>query len=99
MYLDLVDNLAAQGRSCFSYQEFLGCCIYPSPEYLIGVLSADKYVDTPYTKELALGAGRLDYRCFDVSVLEYYRNDPRYHYDNNDIGEWICVRDQYLVEA
>lgn len=72
------------------------CCIYPSQEYLQQVCPSDKYINAPYTKELALGAGQLDYKCFDVSVLEYYRNDPRYHYDNNDISGWICVRDQYL---
>ena len=27
----------------------------------------------------------MAYRSFDLSILEYYRNDPRYRYENDDI--------------
>ncbi len=57
-----------------------------------------KYSDSPYSMELALGAGQLDYRSFDLSVLEIYRSDPRYHYDNNDISGWISVTDGHSEE-
>jgi hypothetical protein len=70
-------------------------CLYPARTHLAGVLGETLYSDQPYSRELALGAGQLDFRAFDVSVLEYYRNDPRYHYDNNDISGWISVHDKY----
>jgi len=71
-------------------------CIYPSRNHLKYVVPEALYKDSPYSKELALGAGQLDFRAFDVSVLEFYRNDPRYHYDNNDISGWISVHDEYF---
>ena len=70
-------------------------CIYPSRNHLKGVVPDTLYKDSPYSRELALGAGQLDFRAFDVSVLEFYRNDPRYFYNNNDISGWISVHDEH----
>ncbi len=73
-------------------------CIYPHNNLLktIPEIFTD-YADRPYTKELALGAGALDFRAFDLSVLEIYRNDPRYHYYTNDIGGRISVTDKHYM--
>lgn len=71
-------------------------CIYPSQSHLQNKINSTKYNDRPYTKELALGAGQLDFRTFDVSVLEIYRNDPRYYYKNYDISGSISVHDEYF---
>jgi hypothetical protein len=74
-------------------------CIYPASQALSGIPDIlAKYSDRPYSLELALGAGQLDFRSFDLSVLEIYRNDPRYHYDNNDISGWISVTDGHSEE-
>ncbi len=71
-------------------------CVYPTQKVLSGAHDiSEKYSGRPYSLELALGAGQLDYRSFDLSVLETYRNDPRYHYDNNDISGWISVTDSH----
>jgi hypothetical protein len=71
-------------------------CLYPHPNVLKNRPEIDKkYADRPYTKELALGAGHLDFRAFDLAVLEIYRNDPRYHYYTNDISGWIAVTDKH----
>jgi hypothetical protein len=71
-------------------------CVYPTRKVLSCVPDlAAKYGSKPYSMELALGAGQLDFRSFDLSVLEIYRNDPRYHYDNNDISGWISVTDAH----
>lgn len=52
-------------------------CIYPATKALSRVSQiSSNYGDRPYSMELALGAGQLDYRSFDLSVLEVYRNDP-----------------------
>ena len=70
-------------------------CLYPSPQHLSSVVSHADYQDRPFSRELALGAGQLESRSFDLTVLESYRNDPRYHYDNNDIRGKICVTDEF----
>ncbi len=59
-------------------------CIYPSPKHLKSVVNPQDYQDQPYKLYLALGEAQLSFRSFDLSVLEFYRNDPRYRYENND---------------
>ena len=60
-------------------------CIYPRPKHLEKVVDQSKYNREPYKLCLALGEAQLAYRSFDLSVLEFYRNDPRYIYENDDI--------------
>jgi hypothetical protein len=71
-------------------------CLYPSRSALVGAPEADQYRDRPYTRELALGAGQLEFRTFDLAVLEYYRNDPRYYYSSDSIHGNIGVRNAYF---
>ncbi len=70
-------------------------CLYPSARHLGTVVGNTDYQGRPFTRELALGAGQLEFRSFDLSVLESYRNDPRYHYNNDDIRGKICVTDEF----
>jgi len=70
-------------------------CLYPSSRHLATVVSDTDYQDRPFTRELALGSGQLEFRSFDLSVLEIYRNDPRYQYDNDDVRGHICVTDEF----
>ena len=73
----------------------LDACLYPTSKHLEEVVSPDDYAGRPYELQLALGGAQLDFRAFDLSVLEYYRNDPRYSYSNDDINGWISVHDEY----
>ena len=70
-------------------------CLYPHPRKLSESALLERYKETPYALELAKGAGQLDYRTFDLSVLEYYRNDPRYAYDTDFIHGSISIEDEY----
>jgi hypothetical protein len=70
-------------------------CVYPSAKHLSTVIAMADYLDRPFTRELALGAGQLEFRSFDLSVLESYRNDPRYRYTNDDVRGQICVTDEF----
>lgn len=72
-------------------------CLYPTPKHLSEVVDYGEYQDRPYTLELALGAGQLDFRVFELAVLEAYRNDPRYSYQNDDIRGQICISDEYYL--
>lgn len=71
-------------------------CMYPHPEKLKNAAAAEIYRDTPFAYELAKGAGQLDFRAFELSTLEFYRNDPRYHYETNSIQGQICVTDEHF---
>ena len=70
-------------------------CLYPSPETLSALPETQRFEHAPYEMELALGAGQLDYRVFDLSVLEHYRNDPRYYYETNFINGRISIHDEH----
>jgi hypothetical protein len=71
-------------------------CIYPRPKHLQTALDRSRYNGEPYKLCLALGEPQLAYRSFDLTVLEFYRNDPRYLYKNNDISGYISVRDEFF---
>lgn len=71
-------------------------CLYPHAKMLSASDKLSSYKDSPYELELAKGAGQLDYRTFDLSVLEYYRNDPRYSYRTDFIHGSICIEDEYF---
>lgn len=71
------------------------CCLYPGESLLAHVIDEGDYSGRPYTKRLAFGGGQLDGVFFDLSVLEQYRNDPRYYYWANDINGQICIRDEH----
>jgi hypothetical protein len=72
-------------------------CLYPTSKHLSEVVDRGEYQDRPYTLELALGAGQLEFRVFELAVLEAYRNDPRYSYQNDDISGQICISDEYYL--
>ncbi|MEK7452419.1 MAG: hypothetical protein AAB664_03700, partial [Patescibacteria group bacterium] len=64
----------------------IGCCVYPSKSHLATVVDARTYDGRPYTLALALGEPQLAYRALHLRVLEFYRNDPRYHYETDDVS-------------
>jgi hypothetical protein len=68
-------------------------CLYPSPRYLVAVVDRSRYVGTPFTERLALGEPQLRHVAFDLTVLEKYRNDPRYSLWHNDIAGGLTVHD------
>lgn len=71
-------------------------CAYPSRSHLQEVVNPAKYAGKPFTLRLALGEPQLSFEKFDLTVLEFYRNDPRYSYNNNDLSGSISVHDKYF---
>ena len=70
-------------------------CAYPTKEHLKRVVNIDEFKDRPFTLKIALGEPVLNYAVFDLSILESYRNDPRYIYSIDDIQGWISISDEY----
>jgi hypothetical protein len=79
--------------------------LYPSEAHLKEVVNIADYAGQPFSLRLALGQPQLSYISFDLRVLEFYRNDPRYYYTNNDISgqivstENLVGRDDVLLES
>jgi hypothetical protein len=78
--------------------EVENACIYPAKKYLSQMVDRKVYENCPYTKELAFGAAQLEFRAFDLTILEPYINDPRYIYQNNSIGGSIGISDKYYLD-
>ena len=71
-------------------------CIYPCPKHLKSIVNRLQFDGQPYKLCLALGEPQLAYRSFYLSVLEFYRNDPRYNYENDDVRGSICYESDEL---
>lgn len=71
-------------------------CAYPLSNHLHDMVDRSQYENRPYMLAMALGTPQLDYKAFDLSVLEFYRNDPRYMYVNDDISGSISISDEYF---
>lgn len=91
---EIAKHLASLAESDLTH-----ACAYPSPSVLAKRIKKSQSQDRPFTRRLMLGEAQLNFHAFDLSVLEFYRNDPRYHYETNDIGGWISVRDAYSDPA
>ncbi len=70
-------------------------CLYPTTAVLRDLVDRSVYEATPFTLKLALGEPQLSFYAFDLSVLEFYRNDPRYDYWHDDISGKIGIVDHY----
>lgn len=69
-------------------------CAYPLSRHLEQVVDKSEYAGRPYELAMALGDAQLSHRAFDLSILEFYRNDPRYKYRNDDIRGSIYLSDE-----
>lgn len=72
----------------------LNCCVYPSKKHLKSIVNASDYQNKPYTLLLALGEPQLAYKPFNLRILEFYRNDPRYYYETDDIQGSISAKEE-----
>lgn len=74
-------------------------CAYPTKKYLKNIVDVNKYKNKPFTLRIALGEPTLNFVPFDLSILEFYRNDPRYYYSSNEISGWISISDKYYKSS
>lgn len=72
-------------------------CGYPTPTQLARVVDRGKYADRPFTLRMYLGEPQLRACFFDLAVLEFYRNDPRYHYRVGDVSGQISVTSEHSL--
>lgn len=73
-------------------------CLYPRSSHLQEVVNRSDYENEPYKLALALGSAHLKHRSFELIVLEYYRNEPRYTYRTDDIKGHICYNSDQMAE-
>lgn len=78
--------------------DLAGACLYPTVGHLEKVVDREAYRSRPYSLELALGYPTLGHHFFDLSILESYRNDPRYYY-NFDISGMISIHDDHFGQS
>ncbi|MCU0917351.1 MAG: AAA family ATPase, partial [Planctomycetes bacterium] len=74
---------------------FQRACVYPNGKHLSEVIDHAAFAGRPFDFCLALGEPQLIHKSFDLSILEAYRNDPRYYYTCDDIHGQISVVDEF----
>jgi len=70
-----------------------GACAFPARPVIEASVDPDKYADRPFTQRLLLGEPQLQPVYFDLTVLERYHADPRYHFRFYDYGGSISISD------
>jgi hypothetical protein len=70
--------------------------VYPESAFLNEVVDRNRYAGRPYSLAIAMGGAQLEHRAFDLSVLERYRNDPRFLYRNDDISGMFSIHDEFF---
>jgi hypothetical protein len=68
---------------------------YPSPSHLALAVDRNQYASRPFTLRLALGEPQLTFQAFDITVLEKYRNDPRFKYECDDTCGSVHLSSEY----
>lgn len=87
------DSIEEQLRKARKAENLEQSCVYPTPAHLMKIVDTEPYKNRPFTLRLVLGEPKLIFEKFDPRVLEYYRNDPRYRYDDDDISGSIYFSD------
>jgi len=83
-------------RQKLDTQLFQQACVYPNTKHLTQLIDRTAFTDRPFELCLALGEPQLTYKSFDLSVLETYRNDPRYYYSYDDIRGLISAKNEFF---
>lgn len=68
-------------------------CLYPTKEVLESRPLPEKYTGKPFDIDLARGEEQLAFRHFNLTALEWYRNDPRFYYNMDGVRGQIYVKD------
>lgn len=76
----------------------IGLCLYPKAAALVSRVPDTLFLESPFSRRLALGAGQLDSAFFRFDVLEQYRNDPRFRFEPHDAGVEISISDDEYVD-
>lgn len=74
-------------------------CVYPSPSLLKKTVDPSDYLGKPFTLKLAFGEPQLAFYSFNLSILDFYHNDPQYRYWSNDISGTICYETENMEES
>lgn len=65
--------------------------MYPTAATLINYVNPLSYAGRPFSLRLARGAPQLGFASFDLTVIDQYRRDPRYHWWTNDIQATLSI--------
>ncbi len=72
-------------------------CLYPTREHLRTVVRRASYLGKPFAYAMAMGMAQLEFWSFDIRAMEWYRNDPRFDVDIDDISFRITIKDEYAA--
>ncbi len=94
------ESVTVKGKVIKFFVVGIGCCVYPTPQYLKTVVDWKHYVSRPFTLRLAMGEWQLKPYYFESGILAIYRNDPRYRYKTDDVsGSLYSFEENLLIPS
>jgi hypothetical protein len=69
-------------------------CIFPSAAFVQSTIDINQYNVRPFSRRLLLGEPQLLPLFFELTVLDPYIQEPRYHFWNNDFAGSISIEEQ-----
>jgi hypothetical protein len=73
-------------------------CLYPMEDVIASEIDLTKWKRQPYTHRLWAGGAHMDLVFFDLEVLERYRNDPRFRYEQTYFGGSIGLKNKHAED-
>ena len=73
-------------------------CVYPSVAKIAERLDLSRFKNEPYTERLWAGGNHLDLVFFELAVLDRYRDDPRFRYQQHFFGGSIHLKDEHYID-
>jgi len=71
---------------------------YPKRNLLVKYDNASVEDVGYYTKQLRLGGSQIEHRFFQRQVLERYRDDPRYVFEERSSSGYLCIKDEHFLD-
>ena len=78
--------------------DYFCCCLYPDKK-LIAKKIKYKFMNKPFSRELALNRVIFDFRVFDNKFLLPFVNDPRYHHHQGDYSGSISYSEAQKIKS
>jgi len=97
-HIKIFDSSVKAQIDFFDKKDISAIVLYPSRIILSQHINQNDYIDRPFSRMLLLGYPQLHSCHFDLSVLERYRNDPRYELTDDGTTLGLEIKGEFYID-